>query len=446
MNGYQRIQAALRGEQPDHPPVMLHHFMHAAREAHVTMAEFRQDPRALARSFMQSIEKYALDGVMVDVDTATLAGALGVPVEFPADEPAIARGARLASLADVDALPPPDIARYPVVQVWVEAVRLLCAHFGNEVFIRGNCDQCPFALAALVRGMEGWLTDIMDPELEPLARGLLDYCTEATSHFLRLMSATGAHMLSNGDSAAGPSVVSPRIYRRFALPYEQRMAALSHSLGVPYALHVCGNTKAILADLVTTGADALELDYKTDVRLAHDLMKDSTVFIGNLDPSAIVALGTPALVEARSRRIIALFGDTRRFILNAGCALPATAPAPPAPPPRPRPPSAPWCPLPGRGEWATALSLAPASREAHAACARSPGPECDPRADDDRDGACPSGWHEERRRHRPAKAHVRPRRGAPGEVCWGCGEGGEVHRYGKAFRCGGRSGARGAEG
>src|ERR1017187_342914 len=217
------------------PTGHLHHFMHAAREAHVTMAEFRQDPRALARSFMQSIEKYALDGIMVDVDAATLAGALGVPVEFPADEPAVARGARLASLADVDALPPPDIPRYPVVQVWVEAVRLLCAHFGNEVFIRGNCDQCPFALAALVRGMEGGPTDIMDPELEPFAHHLLDYCTEATSQFLRLMSATGAHMLSNGDSAAGPSVVSPRIYRRFALPYEQRMAALSHSLGVPYA-------------------------------------------------------------------------------------------------------------------------------------------------------------------------------------------------------------------
>ena len=46
----------------------------------------------------------------------------------------------------------------------------------------------------------------------------------------------------------------------------------------------------------------------------------------NLDPSAIVALGTPALVEARSRRIIALFGDRHRFILNAGCAIPATAP------------------------------------------------------------------------------------------------------------------------
>jgi uroporphyrinogen decarboxylase len=326
MNGYQRIQAALRGERPDRPPVMLHHFMHAAREAGVTMAEFRSDPRALARSFIQSIEKYSLDGVMVDVDTATLAGALGVPVEFPADEPAVARGARLASLADLDSLPPPDISGYPGVQVWMEAVRLLCVHFGDEVFIRGNCDQCPFALATLLRGMEGWLTDIMDPELEPLAHRLLDYCAKATSQFLRLMSATGAHMLSNGDSAAGPSVVSPRIYRRFALPYEQRIAALSHSLGFPYALHVCGNTKAILADLVTTSADALELDYKTDVRLAHDCMKDSTVFIGNLDPSSVVALGTPALVKAKSRELIALFGDTGRFILNAGCAIPATAP------------------------------------------------------------------------------------------------------------------------
>ena len=84
--------------------------------------------------------------------------------------------------------------------------------------------------------------------------------------------------------------------------------------------------RRFVADLVTTGADALELDYKTDVRLAHDLMKDSTVFIGNLDPSSIVALGTPALVEAKSRELIGLFDDARRFILNAGCAIPATAP------------------------------------------------------------------------------------------------------------------------
>ena len=55
-------------------------------------------------------------------------------------------------------------------------------------------------------------------------------------------------------------------------------------------------------------------------------MKDSMVFIGNLDPSAVVALGTPELVESNSRELIRLFSDTGRFILNAGCAIPATAP------------------------------------------------------------------------------------------------------------------------
>jgi uroporphyrinogen decarboxylase len=60
--------------------------------------------------------------------------------------------------------------------------------------------------------------------------------------------------------------------------------------------------------------------------MAHELMKNSMVFIGNLDPSAVVTFGTPELVEAKSRELIDLFADTGRFILNAGCAIPATAP------------------------------------------------------------------------------------------------------------------------
>ena len=98
MNGYQRITAALRGERPDRVPVMLHNFMMAAREAGVTMKAFREDPRLMADVFIRAVEVYGYDGVLVDLDTATLAGALGVPVERPEEEPALCHGARLASL------------------------------------------------------------------------------------------------------------------------------------------------------------------------------------------------------------------------------------------------------------------------------------------------------------------------------------------------------------
>jgi uroporphyrinogen decarboxylase len=326
VNGHERIAAALRGERPDRVPVMLHNFMMAAHEAGHSMRAFREDPRRMADSFMRAVETYGYDGVLVDVDTATLAGALGVPLELPEDEPALCRGALLSSLAEVDGLGPPDVARDPRVQAWLEGVRLLVRHLGAEVYVRGNCDQAPFSLASMLRGAADWMMDLMDEDNRERAERLLDHCAQAGLQFVRLMAATGAHMVSSGDSPAGPDLVSPRLFRDFARPGERRLVEEAHRLGLPFALHVCGRTDRILDDMLATGADALELDYKTDARLAHDRMKDRAVFIGNLDPSGVLALGTPELVASRTRELLAVFADTPRFVLNAGCAIPATTP------------------------------------------------------------------------------------------------------------------------
>ncbi len=326
MNGYQRIAAALGGEQPDVTPVMLHNFMMAAHEAGVPMKTYRADPAQMARCFTEAVEKYRYDGILVDMDTATLAGAVGVPVMFPDDEPAICHGRRLGALAEARDLEPVDVSRYCGIQVWLEAVRLLKRYFGDEIYIRGNCDQCPFALAAAMRGSADWMMDIMSEENQPDARLLLEFCTGATIQFLHLMASTGAHMLSNGDSPAGPSVVSPRIYRSFAMPYEQRVTAASHALGLPYIQHICGKTEPILEDMVSTGADGLELDYKTDARRSRDILAGRTAFVGNIDPSGVLALGTVPEVEQKTRELLEIFSRTAKFILNAGCAIPANTP------------------------------------------------------------------------------------------------------------------------
>jgi uroporphyrinogen decarboxylase len=326
MNGFERITAALKGAFPDRTPVMLHNFMLAAREAGVTMREYRESPEIIARCFIQAVEEYDYDGILVDVDTATLAGAVGVPVDFPEDAPARCERGLLTGLGQVDDLPPVDVACYQGVQVWLEAVRILRKYFRDEVFIRGNCDQAPFSLASLMRSLPEWLMDLMDAANHRLAWRLLDYCAEASRQFLVLMAAAGAHMLSNGDSPAGPDLSSPALYRKFALPYEKQMVKCAHELGLPYMLHICGKTNLILRDMLSTGADALELDQKTDPRLAHEILKDRATFVGNIDPNAVLALGTPALVEEKTRELVEIFSDTPRFILNAGCAIPATTP------------------------------------------------------------------------------------------------------------------------
>jgi uroporphyrinogen decarboxylase len=327
MNGHQRISAALHGTMPDTVPVMLHNFQVAARESGITMAEFRRNPQALAGAFIAAVEQYGFDGVIVDVDTVTLAEAAGVPIDAPMDQPARARGALLHDLRDVHSLPPVDLRSSQRVHVWLEGTRLLKQHFADEVFVRGNCDQCPFTLAALVRGIDAWMIDLLDPGSEENVRALLEYCTGITTQFIALMAATGADMVSNGDSTAGPELISPMLYRRFAFPYEQRIVAAAHQSGLPYALHICGNTDSILETMAATGADALELDYKTDVVRAHALLQNRATFIGNIDPSAVLARGTVQEVTAAVDALLRVFAGTPRFILNAGCALPPDTPS-----------------------------------------------------------------------------------------------------------------------
>ncbi len=326
MNGYQRVEAAFQGRWPDRVPIMLHNFMLAAREAGYTMASYREKPEHIARSFIRAVETYQYDGVLVDVDTATLAGAVGVPVELPEDEPARCAGPLLQRLEQVDQLPPPDVGRDPRVQIWIEATRQLVQYFGGEIYLRGNCDQAPFSLASMIRTPAAWMMDLLEPELEPYVFALLEYCTEVGRQFLSLMAETGAPLLSSGDSPAGPEIVSPTFYRRFALPFEKRLVDHAHQLGCPYVLHICGRTDPILDDMVASGADGLELDYKTDIHTAHDKMRESTVFLGNLDPSAVLAHGGPEDVAVATRAVLETFADTPRFVLNAGCAIPPTTP------------------------------------------------------------------------------------------------------------------------
>ncbi len=325
MNGYQRVKAAVEGRHVDTRPVMLHNFMMAAREAGYTMAQYRDDPRKIAASFIRAVETYQYDGIVVDVDTATLAGAVGVPVDFPEDQPARACRPALHHLEEVKDLDPADIGKYRYVQNWLEAVRILWEYFGAQVYLRGNCDQAPFSLASMMRTPEQWMMDLLTDEDNVFA--LLEYCTTVTCQFIRLMAQTGCHMVSNGDSPAGPELISPEMYRKFALPYEKRVVEVAHRLGLPYTLHICGKTNAILKDMLKTGADCLELDYKTNIGEAFAALKETTCLIGNIDPSGVLALGTADDVKRETRRVLDVYSGCPRFILNAGCAIPAETPS-----------------------------------------------------------------------------------------------------------------------
>ena len=325
MNGYERINAALHGQWPDKRPVMLHNFMLAARESGYSMKEYREDPEKAAKSHIRFVEKYKVDGILLDVDTAILASAIGVPTVYPENEPALVKGALLSSLQQVNTFEIPDIEKSFRVQYALETLRILRNYFGREIYLRGNCDQAPFSLASMVRTPAEFMLDIiLDPEN---VIKLLNKCTEVSTRFIHLMAEAGADMVSNGDSPAGPDMIAPELYRKFALPYERIMAETAHKHGLPYCIHICGNTDVILADLLRTQTDAVELDYKTDLSLIYKTFHNKITLFGNIDPSGVIANGTADLVEKKAREILEIYRDSPLLVMNAGCAIPPTTPS-----------------------------------------------------------------------------------------------------------------------
>lgn len=324
MNGYERIKAALSGILPDKRPVMLHNFLSAAEVYGINMKQYRENPQAAADCLIASVEQFGLDGVLFDVDTALLASAIGVETDYPDDEPARTYRPLLENLSDVGSLSAVDISKSGRVQHAIETVRILKQYFKDEVYVRGNCDQSPFSLATMVRTPENFMMDlILDPEN---AVKLLEYTTDISRQMIKLMSESGADMLSNGDSPAGPDMISPEMYRQFAFPYEKMVCDYSHQCGKPYLLHICGNTDLILDDMAGLGLDAVELDYKTSIDKIYNSMSDKCTLFGTVDPSGVIALGTEAMIETKTVELLEKYKGCPKLVVNAGCAIPRCAP------------------------------------------------------------------------------------------------------------------------
>jgi len=193
-----------------------------------------------------------------------------------------------------------------------------------------RADQGAFSLASMMRGMQDFLMDIAmaedDPELVDKIMRLLKFCNDAQFEFIKALVGAGAHVVTTGDSISGPSVCSPNVYRKYSLPFEKDMVQRCNAIGVPYSIHICGATEAIIPDWMTAGAPIWEIDHKTDFTVAREQTKGKTTLFGNLDTSSVMFLGKPELVIEKSREVIEIAKPDPGFILSSGCMLGAKTP------------------------------------------------------------------------------------------------------------------------
>jgi len=328
VQGKELVRAVLAGERVGRPPVGPLAVHYCAKLAGYSASRYSTNPRALAESVMCYFERFRPDAIWLSADTWVTAEAMGAEVSAAGDDVPLAGvgGPVIKELGDLDRLPPPDPLRLGRWPVMLEAMSLIRERVGEDAFLVGCFDQYPFSVACQLLGTERAMMAAPGQEL-PLLEAVMERAVEYSLAYAAALAERGADMLSGGDSPAG--LLGPELYRRVALPYEQRLiAALKAKVSVPVSLHICGDTSRLLPDMAASGADVLELDHQVDMAAAARAAGDQLTLWGNLDTVSLLMDGDADQVRAAALELIEQMRRVghSRFVLSSGCTLAANTP------------------------------------------------------------------------------------------------------------------------
>lgn len=320
MNSYARVMNRLNGKPMDRIPNLSIVMLFAAKELGVSYSDCCRDYRLLADAAFLCHERYGIDMVCAISDSVREAEGFGTEVIFPAEGVPYAAQMRLQQLSDIDTLRVIDPSMGLRMTDTVEAVRLMRQRAGNDVPVVGWVEGA-MAEACDLMDMQHVFMNLLD---EPEAmHQLLDICTEQGILFAKAQIEAGAHIMGIGDSAA--SLIGPRLYEEFVLPYQQRIIREIHALGIPVKLHICGNIGPVMQLVAQTGADMVDCDFMVDMDRAADTLPQGTCICGNFNPVEVMLQGTPETVKAEVRRCKALGKRNNNFIAP-GCEVPKDTP------------------------------------------------------------------------------------------------------------------------
>lgn len=319
MNSRERCLAAVWGEPVDRVPVFPLLMAFAADRADVSYREFSTNGNVLAEAQLSIYERFQVDALTVASDTGRLAADLGGEVIYPENQPPFVSSPILSSAAELKHLKRPEPTKKGSrIADRLMALRMLVDAVGQDCLVLGWLNM-PFAEACLACGLENFLMLLYDNPIA--ARQILAFMQDCVIDYGMSQIETGAEMLGLGDSAA--SLLSPSLYREFALPYEQQVCEIFHKAGALIKLHICGDTDRLLQDMIDSGADLFNVDHMVDFDRACDVYSKAGIcFKGNLNPVTDF-MGITA--EKCRVRCIGLLHKTRgyQYMLSAGCEIPA---------------------------------------------------------------------------------------------------------------------------
>ena len=274
-------------------------------------------PELACEVTLQPLRRFALDAAILFSDILTIPDAMGLGLYFTEGEgPQFKKPVRTA--ADVAALPVPDPESE--LKYVMDAVRLIRRELHGQVPLIGFAGS-PWTLATyMVEGggsKDFGLVKSMLFDQPQLMHQLLDVLARTVAAYLNAQVAAGAQAVMLFDTWGG--VLTPRDYREFSLRYMERiiqgLTREHEGRRVPVILFT-KNGGQWLETMAESGADALGIDWTTDLGDARARVGQRVALQGNMDPSLLYA--SPERLRHEVGTILASYGRGNGLVFNLG--------------------------------------------------------------------------------------------------------------------------------
>jgi MtaA/CmuA family methyltransferase len=317
MNSRERVLTHLAGQPVDHLPVMPITMMFATDLIGRPYGEYARDHRVLVEAQLRVAEIFGLDYVSCISDPAREAADCGAVIQYYDNQPPaiVEDQARLTDKTALAKLKVPDPLGGGRMHDRVKAAALFREKVGGQQLIEGWIEG-PCAEGADLRGINNLMLDFSDDP--QFVRDLFEFVVEMELKFAKAQVDAGVDLIGVGDAAA--SLVGPQIYEELVWPYEKKMVDGLHAMGTKVRLHICGNTRAILAGMGRLGCDIVDLDYPSPIHAGRAAMGPDQVLLGNLNPVKTLRDGTPASITEAVAACHREAGS--RYVVGAGCEVP----------------------------------------------------------------------------------------------------------------------------
>jgi uroporphyrinogen decarboxylase len=266
---------------------------------------------------LQPLARYPLDAAILFSDILTIPDAMGLGLYFAEGEgPRFRRPLREEwEIRNLDVVDPNAHLRYVI-----DAVSQIRKAINNEVPLIGFSGS-PYTLACyMIEGRGGTEFHEIKRMLysrPDLLHTILDINARSVIAYLNAQIEAGAQAVMIFDTWGGN--LSDAAFREFSLAYVERICSELHRTQngqtVPRIVFTKGGGQWLEA-LADCGADALGIDWSTDLGGARKRVGERVALQGNLDPA--VLLTTPEVVESEVKKVLASFGQGSGHVFNLG--------------------------------------------------------------------------------------------------------------------------------